>query len=66
MDKAVNRTGSENVSCTVSGAAAIIVPSFVPKNIPALNLVYSQIVLGDDVVAAGGAANEVVMLHCPE
>ncbi len=45
---------------------AFIIPAFTPKNMPAINLIYSRIVLGDDVIAAGGAANEAVMLHCPQ
>lgn len=46
--------------------ASFLIPAFTPKNLQATSLVYARIVLGDDVIAAGGAALETVMLHCPE
>ena len=38
---------------------------YVPNLVPSLNTIYSTIVLGDDVVAATGAAVETLLLNCP-
>lgn len=46
--------------------AGMSIPPFSPKHLPATNSVFSSLVFGDDIVAAGGASTEMVMLHCPE
>lgn len=38
---------------------------YVPNVVPSLSVIYSTIVLGDDVVAATGAAMETLLLNCP-
>jgi len=46
--------------------AGVVMAPYTPKELPATNLIFSTAVLGDDVIAASGAMNEVVMLNCPE
>jgi len=38
---------------------------YVPNVVPSLALIYSTIILGDDVVATTGAAMETLLLNCP-
>jgi TRAP-type C4-dicarboxylate transport system substrate-binding protein len=47
-------------------AGGIGISSYVPNLIPAVNLIYSTVVFGDDEVAASGAALETMTLHCPQ
>ena len=47
----------------IQGGLGIAV--YVPNLVPSLNLIYSTIIFGDDVVAATGAAMETLMLNCP-
>jgi TRAP-type C4-dicarboxylate transport system substrate-binding protein len=46
--------------------AGMSIPAYTPKHLPATNSVFSSLVFGNDIVAAGGASTEVVMLECPE
>jgi TRAP-type C4-dicarboxylate transport system substrate-binding protein len=46
--------------------AGMSIPSYTPKALPATNSVFSSLVFGDDIVAAGGATAETVMLNCPQ
>jgi TRAP-type C4-dicarboxylate transport system substrate-binding protein len=47
-------------------AGGIAISSYVPNLIPAVNVIYSTVVFGDDEVATSGAALETMTLHCPE
>tara|TARA_B100000686_G_C16670519_1_gene906177 strand:- start:344 stop:1345 length:1002 start_codon:yes stop_codon:yes gene_type:complete len=42
------------------------IPSYTPKNLPASNSIFSSLVFGNDIVAAGGATTETALLHCPQ
>lgn len=46
--------------------AGFVLAPYTPSDLPATNLVFSTLVFGRDIVAAAGAMNETVMLHCPE
>ena len=46
--------------------AGMGIPSYTPKHLPATNSVFSSLVFGDDIVAAGGATTETALLHCPQ
>lgn len=46
--------------------AGMAIPPFTPKQLPAINSVFSTLTFGNDIVAAGAATTETVMLHCPE
>ncbi|MFZ2100994.1 MAG: TRAP transporter substrate-binding protein DctP [Oricola sp.] len=45
--------------------AGVAATNYVPNLLPSIATLYGLAVPGDDPVAAAGAANEVVMLHCP-
>lgn len=45
--------------------AGIAIPVYVPNIVPSIDVIYSTVVLGEDVVAASGAALETFTLHCP-
>ena len=45
--------------------AGIAIPVYVPNIVPSINVLYSTVVFGDDVVAATGAVLETMTLHCP-
>jgi TRAP-type transport system periplasmic protein len=42
------------------------IPAYTPNNIPAINLVYSTLIFGENVVAASGASTEAILLNCPQ
>ncbi|MCC2098054.1 MAG: TRAP transporter substrate-binding protein DctP [Hyphomicrobiales bacterium] len=44
---------------------AFVIAPFAPSNLPSTNVIFSYQVFGEDTVAAGGASNEAVLLHCP-
>lgn len=46
--------------------AGFVVPTYVPAALPATATIYSTLVFGDDIVAAGGAAMETLLLGCPD
>ena len=46
--------------------AGMSIPSYTPKHLPASNSIFSTLVFGDDIVAAGGATTETALLHCPQ
>lgn len=46
--------------------AGMAIPAFTPKHLAAINSIFSTLVFGNDIVAAGGAGTETVMLHCPQ
>ncbi|MCB2101032.1 MAG: C4-dicarboxylate TRAP transporter substrate-binding protein [Rhodobacterales bacterium] len=46
--------------------AGFVVPTYVPSSLPATATIYSSLVFGDDIVAAGGAAVETLLLDCPQ
>lgn len=46
--------------------AGMPIPSYTPTDLPATNSVFSTLVFGEDIVAAGGATTEMLMLGCPE
>ncbi len=46
--------------------AGMSIPSYTPKHLPASNSFFSSLVFGKDIVAAGGATTETVLLHCPQ
>jgi TRAP-type C4-dicarboxylate transport system substrate-binding protein len=43
----------------------LAIPTYVPNLLPSNAMVYSTVILGDDVVAAAGAGSETVLLNCP-
>jgi TRAP-type C4-dicarboxylate transport system substrate-binding protein len=43
----------------------LLISQYIPNVMPSLNTLYSTIVFDDDVVAASGAALEVMTLNCP-
>jgi TRAP-type C4-dicarboxylate transport system substrate-binding protein len=45
--------------------AGLGIPTYVPNLLPSNAMVYSTVILGDDVVAAAGAGSETVLLNCP-
>ena len=46
--------------------AGLVMAPYVPKMLPATNMIFSQSLIGDDFLASIGAMNEVLMLGCPE
>jgi TRAP-type transport system periplasmic protein len=46
--------------------AGVAMAPYTPKELPAANMIFSQSLLGDDVLAAAAAMNETVLLNCPE
>jgi TRAP-type C4-dicarboxylate transport system substrate-binding protein len=44
---------------------AFVIAPFAPSNLPSTNVIFSYQVFGEDTIAAGGASNEAVLLHCP-
>ncbi len=46
--------------------AGMSIPSYTPKHLPATNSIFSSLVFGNDIVAAGGATTETALLHCPQ
>jgi TRAP-type C4-dicarboxylate transport system substrate-binding protein len=46
--------------------AGMSIPSYTPKHLPATNSIFSSLVFGDDIVAAGGATTETALLNCPQ
>ncbi len=46
--------------------AGMPIPSYTPADLPATNSVFSTLVFGEDIVAAGGASAETLLLRCPE
>jgi TRAP-type C4-dicarboxylate transport system substrate-binding protein len=45
--------------------AGIAIPLYVPSAVPSINVLYSTVLFGDDVVAASGAVLETMTLNCP-
>lgn len=45
--------------------AGIAIPLYVPNIVPSINVLYSTVVFGEDVVAASGAVLETMTLNCP-
>src|SRR5262245_29474229 len=45
--------------------AGLAIPTYVPNQLPSNALLYSTVILGDDVVAAAGAGSESLLLNCP-
>ena len=43
--------------------AGMPIPSYTPTDLPATNSVFSTLVFGEDIVAAGGATTEMLMLR---
>jgi TRAP-type transport system periplasmic protein len=43
----------------------LAIPTYVPNLLPSNAMIYSTVILGDDVVAAAGAGSETVLLNCP-
>jgi TRAP-type C4-dicarboxylate transport system substrate-binding protein len=43
----------------------LAIPTYVPNLLPSNAMVYSTVILGDDVVAAAGAGSETLLLNCP-
>lgn len=60
-------SGRETVAGVSDGIAdaGMVVPSYTPSAIPSIATLYTTLVFGDDVVAAGGAVLETLMLDCP-
>ena len=46
--------------------AGLSIPSYTPKHLPATNSIFSTLTFGSDIVAAGGASAETMLLHCPQ
>ncbi len=46
--------------------AGLVMAPYVPKMLPATNMIFSQSLIGDDFLASIGAMNEVLMLGCEE
>lgn len=46
--------------------AGMPIPSYTPSDLPATNSIFSTLVFGEDIVAAGGATAEMLLLRCPE
>jgi TRAP-type transport system periplasmic protein len=46
--------------------AGMSIPSYTPKHLPATNSIFSSLVFGNDIVAAGGATTETTLLNCPQ
>ena len=44
---------------------AFVIAPFAPSNLPATNVIFSTQVFGEDTIAAAGASNEAVLVHCP-
>ncbi|MGE3645337.1 MAG: TRAP transporter substrate-binding protein DctP [Beijerinckiaceae bacterium] len=44
---------------------AFVIAPFAPSNLPSTNVIFSTQVFGEDTIAAAGASNETVLLHCP-
>lgn len=44
---------------------AFVIAPFAPSNLPHTNVIFSVQIFGDDTIAAAGASNEAVLLHCP-
>ncbi len=59
--------GVETFSAVQDGImdAGVAVATYVPNLLPSLATLYNTVVPGNDPVAAAGAANEIMMLHCP-
>jgi TRAP-type transport system periplasmic protein len=43
----------------------LAIPTYVPNLLPSNAMLYSTVILGDDVVAAAGAGSESLLLNCP-
>ncbi len=46
--------------------AGLVVPSYTQKQLPALNILFTMQLYGRDEIAVAGAANETILLDCPE
>ena len=46
--------------------AGMPIPPYTPADLPATNSIFSTLVFGEDIVAAGGATAETLMLNCPQ
>lgn len=46
--------------------AGLVMAPYQPRMLPATNMIFSQSLIGDDMLASIGAMNEVLMLGCPE
>lgn len=61
-----------NGRATVAGVrdgiadAGMPIPPYTPSDLPATNSIFSTLVFGEDIVAAGGATAETLLLHCPQ
>ncbi|WP_170317830.1 C4-dicarboxylate TRAP transporter substrate-binding protein [Paroceanicella profunda] len=44
----------------------ITMAPYVPKMLPSMNMIFSQSLIGDDMLAATAAMNDVLMLGCPQ
>lgn len=61
-----------NGRATVAGVrdgiadAGMPIPSYTPSDLPATNSIFSTLVFGEDIVAAGGASAETLLLRCPQ
>ena len=46
--------------------AGLVMAPYQPSMLPATNLIFSQSLIGDHLLASVGAMNETVMLNCPD
>lgn len=46
--------------------AGTMMAPYTPRELPAMNAIFTRTVAGDDIVGAAGAMNELLMLHCPQ
>lgn len=46
--------------------AGTMMAPYTPRELPAMNAIFSRTVAGDDIVGTAGAMNELLMLHCPQ
>lgn len=61
-------TGSGTVEAVKGGLVdgGTTMAPYTPRDLPATNLLFNKTLLGRDAIAATGAMNEVLMLHCPQ
>ncbi|RVV99815.1 hypothetical protein EKE94_03850 [Mesobaculum littorinae] len=61
-----NASGTpEAVGANMMDAGLVMAP-YQPRMLPATNLIFSQSLVGEDLLASVGAMNETLMLHCDE
>lgn len=46
--------------------AGTMMAPYTPRELPAMNAIFSRTVAGNDIVGTAGAMNELLMLHCPQ